>query len=962
MARQSVGLFSFNRGEISKLALGRIDIEHLRLAAQSQINWLPRVLGPMMLRPGTQYIGQIFNNQPAKVLSFVSAFADTALLELTANVMRVWRNDALITRAAVSTTIKDFPLWTTATTGEAAVATAAGSLTFSGMNNGASASAYTQLAILNADLHTEHALRFTVTAGPVNFSIGSVAGLGDVFAQETLDTGTYSMAFTPGISTVFVQFSPVQLSNNSNTTAQSIPTWKQQVGVSNISVEAPGVLTLPTPWGSSVIGVPGATPSLIRYDQSANVIFVAASGTAQYQINRYSPTSWSIVPYRSVKGPLAAVPSNAAVTLTPGALSGNTTLTASSTLFEPSDVGTLMRVFESGQAVIEDLCFQNTFTDAIQVTGVSYVSTVNGGGSVVNTATADRNFSFNITGTWVGTLTLQRSFTGPTTGFSDYLPYTANQTGVVITDGLNNEIVWYRIGFKSGQYTSGTASINIFYAGGGAYGVGHITQYVSPTVVNIEVLVPFWGLSPSADWLQSEWSSSNGYPTSVALHEGRLWWSGADKWWGSVSDDYSNFDYDATGAAAPIDQAIGKGPIANINWMVSIDHLLAGADTSIITAMSDAIESPLTPTNFTLRRSVTNGAFPIQAAAVDQRVVYIDQSGRKLYELIYDIRLYNYKPTDLTRLNPDIGLPGFVDMAVQRQPDTRINLVRTDGIIASFIYDADDDVQAFWRVQTLGAFESVAVLPGSREDQVYVVVNRTINGQTVRYLEKFARIDECQGDALTKCVDAHLVYQGAATNALAGFTHLAGQTVSIWGSIPAGDYQAGDYNPGDYNVGPGPVTGDLGTTIVSNTGTINIPGGRTVTAAVIGLPYTAEFISAKLEYAAKLGSALNKVKRIDHIGFSLVNTHCLGIRYGSWTASDQTNVPNGIFTPPAILDPMPGVESGAVVGTNYIWPQYDENQIEFGSDYDTDLRIYLQAASPRPVTVLGVSFDIQTSD
>lgn len=945
MAKQSVPFFSLNRGEVSLLALARVDIEHLRLAAQSQINWLPRVLGPMMLRPGWGYIGEILNDNPCHLIPYVSAFDDTAIIELTQGNMRIWRDDALVTRAAVQTTVPDFPSWTVTTTGTAAATTGAGVISFGGMNNGATAEAHTAVSVLTADKDTEHAIRLTVPNGPVAFMIGSQAGLADIFASEVLDTGTYSLAFTPGITTIYVTIRATKLANNSNTTTQSIPTWAQTVYVQNLAIEGPGVLVLPAPWTADQIVVPGVSPSTIRHDQSANIIFVAARGSPQYQINRYSPTSWSIVNYRPVKGPMAAVPSNASITLSVAASYGNTTLTASSNLFTASDVGTLFRLFTSGQHITETLSFSNTFTDAFEVTGVSYVSTIDGGGAVVNTATTDRNFTFTISGTWVGTIRLQRSFTSSTAGFSDYKTYTTNQAGITITDGLNNEIVWYRFGFNSGDLTSGAAVVAISYGGGGSYGVCHVVTYTSPTVVNVEVLVPFWNLSPTSDWIQSEWSASAGYPTSVGIHEGRLWWAGADKWWGSVSDDYSNFDYDATGDAAPIDQSIGAGPISNINWLVSIDHLVAGADTSIITAMSDAIESPLTPTNFTLRRSVTNGSFQVQAVPVDQRIVFIDQSGRRLYDLVYDIKIYNYKPTDLTRLNPDIGAPGFLDLAVQRQPDTRISLIRKDGVIVCMIYDVDDDVQAFWRIVTDGNFESITVMPGGVEDSVYACVSRTVNGVTKRYLEKAARIDECQGGVVNKNVDCHLVYSGAATNVLAGFSHLVKKTVDIWG-------KTNDDTP---------IIGDLGSAVVALDGTVTIPGGVKVTDAVVGLHYDAEFISAKLEYAAREGPGINKIKRISKIGFSMVNTHCKGVRHGAWTPNDEENTVTGLYSLPPVLDDLPEIEYGEQVPANKIWAQYDTKMIEFNCDSDTDNRVYLQASSPRPATVLGITFDIESS-
>ena len=59
----------------------------------------------------------------------------------------------------------------------------------------------------------------------------------------------------------------------------------------------------------------------------------------------------------------------------------------------------------------------------------------------------------SVSGTWVGTLTLQRTFDGGTT-VKDVVAYTAN-TEKVIQAG--NKSTQYRIGFKTGGFTSGTA-------------------------------------------------------------------------------------------------------------------------------------------------------------------------------------------------------------------------------------------------------------------------------------------------------------------------------------------------------------------------------------------------------------------------------------------------------------------------------------------------------------------------
>jgi hypothetical protein len=64
-----------------------------------------------------------------------------------------------------------------------------------------------------------------------------------------------------------------------------------------------------------------------------------------------------------------------------------------------------------GAITSDALAAQNTFGSTIRVTGVG----------------GDRVFNYAITGTWVGTVTLQRSIDSETTGFIDVLNYTADQ-------------------------------------------------------------------------------------------------------------------------------------------------------------------------------------------------------------------------------------------------------------------------------------------------------------------------------------------------------------------------------------------------------------------------------------------------------------------------------------------------------------------------------------------------------
>lgn len=65
----------------------------------------------------------------------------------------------------------------------------------------------------------------------------------------------------------------------------------------------------------------------------------------------------------------------------------------------------------------------------------------------------------------------------------------------------------------------------------------------------------------------------------------------------------------------------------------------------------------------------------------------------------------------------------------------RLRLVRNDGVMVTMAIDRAQNVVAWSRQITSGAFESVATIPSATDDVVYAIVRRTVNGQTVRYVE-----------------------------------------------------------------------------------------------------------------------------------------------------------------------------------------------------------------------------------
>lgn len=70
---------------------------------------------------------------------------------------------------------------------------------------------------------------------------------------------------------------------------------------------------------------------------------------------------------------------------------------------------------------------------------------------------AKQGYSVSISGTFVGTITVQRSFDGGTTWLDVY------STGAVEElDGEFGSACHVRAGFKTGAYTSGTAVVNVY--------------------------------------------------------------------------------------------------------------------------------------------------------------------------------------------------------------------------------------------------------------------------------------------------------------------------------------------------------------------------------------------------------------------------------------------------------------------------------------------------------------------
>lgn len=281
--------------------------------------------------------------------------------------------------------------------------------------------------------------------------------------------------------------------------------------------------------------------------------------------------------------------------------------------------------------------------------------------------------------------------------------------------------------------------------------------------------------SPGA-WTREDtvWTDELGYPGAVTLYQQRLVLAGSTRYpqtiWFSETGIYLSFelgtdDDDAISFTLSSDQL---NPIVHLAQMNTLIALTYGGEFTI-TAGND---SAITPTNISVKNPSPYGCNDIRPVRVGTEIMFVQRASRKLYAVAYDPDSFvSYSANDMTVLAEHITAGGVVDMAYQQQPDAFIWMVRNDGVMATMAIDRDQEVIAWSRQITDGAFESVAAIPSESDDVVYTLVRREVNGQTVRYVEVFDR--QLQTHAATTGENA------AGAETWQGLGHLEGKTVDV---------------------------------------------------------------------------------------------------------------------------------------------------------------------------------------
>lgn len=898
MARRHELVFSLNAGGVDREALGRVDLERMRLTGEHPVsNWLPRVLGSASLRPGLQSLSSL--SAATRPVPFIRDSDTTALLAFSNLTMTVFdKTGTPIQVSNASTTITN-PTFTSGGGGWTDVSDTGdgndGSATL-GVSGSVvlfatkwrAAACEQSVSVSGGDQSTAHTLRIVVTRGPVFLRVGTSSGGEEVLSEIRLLTGTHKITFTPGAATVYIRF------RSEDTVVRVI----QSCRFEHTALGGAGNLTLPTPWLTADL-------PYLSWDQSADVLFVGDGTYQPRRIERRGEKSWSIVLYETRNGPFQT-PSTDKIAFTPSAYLGNGTLTSNVPYFKPSHVGCLFELTQNIQQVLDQLHAAGQTTDYITVNGL-FSSTI---------TFDDRNFGYTLTysGGAVMTIALERSTDLEASVWTQVTSFTGSASATY-NDEQSNLTCHYRLRVTS--YTSGYCDILLSYGSAPTTGQIRIRGYTSATSVDYEVVKPLGGTIPTRSWRGPYWSDDLGWPRVPCFRDDRLHWFLGDRDYASIVDDFDNYDDSVEGDAGPLIRTVGSGAAEGVRWAVDADRFIVGTSGFAASIQASDLGEVVTPTSFTVRVGPTLGASFVPPAQVDDIMIMTDRSRTRLYDLYVPDGSAKLKSSDVSRLNTRAVRAGVKAMATQRKPDTRVYIVLDDGTCVVLTYERDEKVVAFTTLETDGTFEDVCVLPDNDQDDVYFVVSR--NGG--RYLERLA--PEAEQESVSTCalLDGYKVLTGSISS-ITGASHLNGKTVSVW---------ADGQRRADVTISAGAAA-----------------LGATYSRVVYGLSYDAEFLSAKLAYAAQLGTAVGQIKSVRRVGLLLTNSCLDGIRVGR--NADST-------------DPLPDIIDGAARTDYQFFTSYDHDLMPIASDWEVDGRFYIKTTSADgPVTLLGVVLDIETRD
>jgi len=470
-------------------------------------------------------------------------------------------------------------------------------------------------------------------------------------------------------------------------------------GVVQANINGTGNSYLTTTIGSDIVDD-------MCWTQSADTLIVVHPDLNPVRITRTSDTAWTATSITFDSIPKHAFDidfhTNSSSTLTPSAVSGNVTLTASTT---HHDSGTL----QAGTSTTVTLKSTASATDGIYV-GM-YVNITGGTGS--------------------GQTRLIEAYNGTTK------VATVGEAFTVTPDGTSTYTTTTFSALSVNQY------INVQ-----PQGRARIVRYVSSTVVEVVTEYPFFNTTAvdAGRWELEHgyvdvWSSTKGWPRTVTFHEGRLYFGGSKSRPSTIWGSKIGLFFDFVPSESLDDDAVEA--TLDTNDLNVITDIISGRDFQVFSTggeffIPQAGSDPVTPLTFTFKNVSRNGIKPgTRVQSVDSGSIYIQRQGKSLNEFIFNDTQLTYITQRISLLSGHL-LKGPQRVALRKASSTEeadlLLMTNTDdGSIAAFSIMRSQQVTSPSEFTTDGRFIDVGV----DVNAIYAVTKRTFNSVDRYFIELF---------------------------------------------------------------------------------------------------------------------------------------------------------------------------------------------------------------------------------
>lgn len=481
----------------------------------------------------------------------------------------------------------------------------------------------------------------------------------------------------------------------------------------------------------------------IVWTQSADTMIIVQEDLAPQRLVRgASDSSWTISTISFDTTPKYAfdldVHVNTSETLTPSAVSGNVTLTSTSS---KHDTGTA----QAGSSTTITLKSASSSTDDYY-NGL-YITITGGTGS------------------------------GQIRTIHDYV----GSTKVVTVDRA-----WTTAPDATSTYsltTFTTESVNQ-YINAEPQGRARIVRHVSATVVEAVTEYPFFSTSTLAAgrWeiehgYENVWSASKGWPRTVTFHEGRLYFGGSKSRPSTIWGSRIGLFYDFVPVESLDDDAI-EATLDTSSLNVIVD-MISGRDLQVFTTGGEFYvpqigTEPITPLTLAFKAVSRNGTKPgTRVQALESGSVYIQRLGKSVNEFMFSDTQATYVTQRISLLAGHL-LKSPTRMTLRRanstdEGDLLMMANETDGTMAVFSVMRSQQITAPSEYITDGNFLDVQV----DVSDIYVVVKRVFNGTNKYFIELF------RDNLFTDCA-----FSGGAAASASSLPHIAKALNVITDGVP----------------------------------------------------------------------------------------------------------------------------------------------------------------------------------